>query len=527
MKQDVEGSSTQINEPTVHQRLYHAAKAAWKLAAIVAVFFLIVLSTVLFLLRSAVPATTTYFARFEFKFPGVESGRFPSGDVFSLNEIIEPAVVGPIYDRFKLDSYKIDRGEFFNALSIRPYIPQETEIIERFQQQLADRRLTITERERIEARLRSALDQGSRSGAEVALTLRRTIGIPRELGRSIVQAVPQMWSQYAIEKRGVLRLPNVTASDVAISAQDLSRASLPLGLVMLSQASDRLQARLTNGSRIAGIQTLVEPLSRRSFRDLENDFLDLAVFQINPLIGTLSLYAFEQGLDEVRLLVQQRITELRTESNFNSGIASALSTNVTQFVDSIATLKGRSEARRGVTELSNSQSNGATTTIPQLSENFIDKLVEMSGRGREADENLQRRISDLTARQLQTAEKLVAIKVETEKWEYLLDKLSVREQRLTLDAQGQARLKDRLLSVSKELNRQWDLLNTLESEFAANRLSHTAKLYNLFLTLPDTFKYDPFFNVAAISLVFAASWFVFLAVWAIRVLVIMNRHRRI
>jgi hypothetical protein len=501
-----------------------AFNRTWRIPAAIGIGTLIAFLSVLFLLRSSVPATTTYLARFEFKFPGVESGKFPNGDTFSLNEIIEPAIISPVYERFKLDQYGIDRDEFFNAFSIRPYVPEEGEITERFRQQLADRRLTLTERERLEARLRSLLDEASRGGAEIAMTLRRNFGIPNELGRSIVQMLPQAWSQYEIEKKGVLRLPAFTGSDVGISPSVLESVSLPMALVMLSQASDRLRGRLSDARLVAGIETAIEPSSRKSLRDLENDFHDLEVFKVNPLRAAIPGYAFPEGIEEIRLLAQQRIRELETDRILYSGTATALANTASQFVQSIVVLKGGSEGRRANSEQGGAQLGG-TTTIPQLSENFIDKMIELSARGRASDENQQRYISDLSARQLGTVEKLVRVQTEQEKWQHFLAELDGKTKPVALDETNRARLTRNLLSAAAELNSSWQVLNKLESEFASNRLSHTAQLYNLFLTLPDVVKYDPFFNGAVLSLGLAAAWFVFLSIWAIRSFLHFNRSR--
>jgi hypothetical protein len=526
MKHDQGMHPLAADETNAIQRIFSSLSATWRIAGAIGLGSLIVLLSVLFFLRSTVPAITTYLARLEFKFPGVESGRYPNGEPFSLNEIIEPAVISPIYEKFKLDQFKVDRDEFFNAFSIRPYVPQEAEIAERFQQQLADRKLTVTERERIEARLKSLLDQGSRGGAEIAMTLRRNFDISSELGRSIVQAIPQAWSQYQIEKKGVLRLSGLTVSDVGVSAGAFDSVSLPRAILMLSQAADQFRGRLTEASRIGGIQTLVEPSSRKSLRDLENNFRDLEIFHVNPLRAALSFYQFSEGLEDTRLLIQQRIRELQADERYNSGIATALTATTSQFVQSIVALKGRSEGRRASSDQGNTQLGG-TTTIPQLSESFLDKMVDLSTRGRESDENMQRYIAEINSRQLATAEKLVNVQTEQQKWQHILEELSANDHATSLDDGIRSKLKLELQSTAAEVNSQWLTLNRLQAEFAANRLSHTARLYNLFLTRPDIVRYDPFFNRTVISMGVAAAWLLFVIIWIVRAMLFFNRTQRV
>jgi hypothetical protein len=475
------------------------------LGVLTAAFFLLGL----FVVRSAVPTTTTYLARFEFKFPGVEAGNFPNGDQFSLNEIIEPNIVGTIYDRQALDKFGIDRDEFFNALTIRPFVPQEAEITERFQQQLADRRLTLTEKERLETQLRRLLDQGSKGGAEVALTLRNHVDIPREIGRSIVQAIPLVWSEYMIEKKGVLRLPDFSASSEGLSLDAVKKASISIGILQLIEASDQFRDRLSIARGVGGIQTSIDPKTQKSIRDLANDFNDLELFQINPLRASLPTIAQIDGVEQLRAVAQQKLRALKVQEEYNTSMSKALTSTMDQFVQGIASLKGRSDTRREAP----GTVPGGTSTIPQLSEGFIDKLVDLSTRGRESEEGLQIYVSRLTDRQLSTAETLARIRSQQDDWRNLIDSLKSNDSAAPNDQTNRLKTPDELLSAVARLNDQWATLNRLEVEFTASRLFHTSRLYNLFYTSPDIIRYNPVVNPSVLLLCLAAACLVFFTMW--------------
>src|SRR4051794_30460937 len=73
-------------------RAVSAFAATWQLTALAFVAILVVMIAMLGFLRGAIPSTTTYISRMQFTFPGVGTGRYPNGDLFTVNEIIDPAL---------------------------------------------------------------------------------------------------------------------------------------------------------------------------------------------------------------------------------------------------------------------------------------------------------------------------------------------------------------------------------------------------------------------------------------------------
>lgn len=512
--------------PGKAEHLISLVTSTWRAPLVLGILTAVFLLVGLFFVRFAVPSTTTYLARFEFKFPGVEAARFPNGDRFSLNEIIEPNIVGTIYDRQGLDKFGISRDEFFNALSVRPFVPQEAEITERFQQQLADRRLTLTERERLEGQLRRILDQSSKGAAEVALTLRNRFDIPKEVGRSIVQAIPLAWSQYMIEKKGVLRLPDFTAASEGLSLDAVKKVSPSIGILQLLEAGDQFRIRLDNARKIGGILTVLDAKTQKSIRDVENDFNDLEMFRINPLRASFPAIAQIDGAEQSRAVAQQKLRTLLVEDEYNASISKALTSATDQFVQGIASLKGRGDSRRSGSEAPSGVSGGGTSTIPQLSEGFIDKLVDMSTRALESEQRLQNYVSTWTDRQLLTSETLARIRSQQDKWRNIIDSLKANDPAAPIDQANRSRISDELLSVISRLNDQWATLNRLELEFSASLIFHTGRLYNLFYTSPDIIRYNPIMNPSVLLLCLAAACLVFFTAWFGRVSLYYLRSTR-
>src|SRR5262249_57530114 len=99
-------------------------------------------------------------------FPGVETDRYPNDTRFTINEILDPAILDQVYNDLELNRFGVSHEAFYSAFSIRPFSPTEGEIVDLFRQQLADRRLTFVDRGRLQQQLRNRLQAASPSAPE-------------------------------------------------------------------------------------------------------------------------------------------------------------------------------------------------------------------------------------------------------------------------------------------------------------------------------------------------------------------------
>src|SRR5262249_27594022 len=179
--------------------------------------------------------------------------------------------------------------------SIRPFALTEPEILGRYRQQMADRRLSFAERERLEQQLKGQLAQASRGAAELSFLPPRRPVIPVPIGRAIVHKVPLVWSQLAIERKGVLRIPGFTGAATVMAPDAIDRQPLPLVIVALIEASEWLDERLSELLKSPGVGTVRDPTTGKSIRDLERDLRDVQLFHINLLRAQLVDYRFDDG----------------------------------------------------------------------------------------------------------------------------------------------------------------------------------------------------------------------------------------
>jgi hypothetical protein len=505
-------------------RIANALRATWRFPAIAAVVLAVLSAAAFLILRVVLPSTTTTFiSRIQFTFESEERRRYPNGVLFTINEILDLPILAAVYNRLELEHFSIEREEFYAGFSIRPFALTELEIVEQVRQQLSDRRILSVERERLEQQLRTRLEQASRRAAELSFTVRPPLVLPPEVGRAIVQLVPRVWSQDAIEKKGILRLKTFSGVMNVISRELIGQQALPLSILALTEASLRLDERLAEMSNTPGIWTVRDPASGKSFRDFERDIRDLQLLHIKPLRAALTTYAFPKNGGELRAILQQHINDLEILQADAAKQAEAVGESLTRFVDAIASPARASPARRAPERQGAEQGAAGGTTIPQVGEGFIDRIIELTRASRDAERN-QAFIMDQTTTQLDLNRRAIAYGIEQTRWKEMLANLPSDGTAPEPDEVARERIVQQLRFAIDEINAKWAALSGLESESGANRLSRTAEVYVPLVPGRDVIRYDPIFNRSTFVAVMSAVVLFSLGLWGLLAALFLRRE---
>ena len=483
------------------------------------IVLVVVVIAALVALRASFPPTRVYLSQFHFTFPSAKSGRYPNNNPFTINEILDPAILGVVYDQLDLGKYEVDRNQFYGSFSIRPFVIAESDITDRFRQQMADRRLSFVERERLEQQLRMQLAQASRGAAELTYLPQRRPVIPVAVGRAIVHRVPLVWSQLAIEKKGVLRIPGFSAAANVVDPDVVDRQPPPLAIVGLVEAGERLDDRLTELMKTSGVLTVRDSVSGKSIRDLERDIRDLQLFHINPLRAQLVQYRFDDGGPALQQIVERRINDIDVRAAGFAKQSEAVGDAIAQFVQSTAGLRGRSVDRKPAE--GGAASGG--TTIPQVGETFIDRIIELTRKDREAEQD-RTYLVERTQKQLDLNQQAIALRSEQGRWKDLLSDLrSDKAARTDLDDAARARMARELRYVIAEANANWAALSRMEDDFSAKRTGRTAEIYAPYAAYRDVVSNDLILNTTVLGATFWGLIIFFLGFWAIRAALLLTR----
>jgi hypothetical protein len=496
------------------RRIPNALRATWRMPLIATVILLVLTVAILLVLRTMFPPARIFLSQFHFTFPAV-GNRYPNDVPFSINEILDPVILDAVYDQLELDKYGIQRNQFYGAFSIRPFA---SETSERYRKQLADRRLSFVERERLEQQLKNQLAQDSRVTAELSFIPPQMPAIPITIGRAIVHKVPLVWSQLAIEIKGVLRIPGFTSGANLIVPEAINRQPLPLVIVAVVEASHRLDDRLRELLlKTPGILTVRDPVAGKSIRDLDRDVRDLQLFHVSPLRAQLVSYRFDNGDNALKQLVERRINDIEIQAAGLTRQAEAVGDSVTHYVQAIAAVRGRPVERRATDP---APASGGQA-IPQVGETFINRIIELTRQDRDK-EQVRLFIADQTQTQFELSRRAIELRSEQDQWKELLANLqSNTVARKDLDEATRGQMERELRYAIDETNAKWAALSRMETELAASRTGRIAEIYAS--PNSDVVFDDLILNTRILAVVLSGLTTVFLGLWGIRAAALFTR----
>ena len=147
--------------------------------------------------------------------------------------------------------------------------------------------------------------------------------------------------------------------------------------------------------------------------------------------------------------------------------------SIAQYVQASAGLRGRTTEKKAP---EGSAASGGTT-IPQVGESFIDRIIELTRSDRDAEQD-RRFIAERTQKQFEYNERAIALRSEQDRWKELLaDLRSDAAARKDLDEATRGRIAQQLRYAIEDANAKWAAMSRIEAEFAANRTGRTAEIY--------------------------------------------------
>ena len=156
----------------------------------------------------------TYHLPIQLNFEGVDRGSYPNGTPFNLSELLAPNVIQSVFEQNNLDQYGISLSEFSTQVRVTPYAIEILLIQEKYRKILDNKGLAyqdidiILDKQKEEVRL-------AYSGGRYRLSFTPSnLNIPDNIINNTLFDIPKIWSQKAINQRGVLNIKLVTAKGI-------------------------------------------------------------------------------------------------------------------------------------------------------------------------------------------------------------------------------------------------------------------------------------------------------------------------
>jgi hypothetical protein len=329
-----------------------------------AVVAFVVVAVVLY---ARMPRETLASIGFRVTFEGAEEDEYPNGTKFSSAEIASTPVLEEVFRRNELKQYTTFQ-DFKDSMFILHANPDLEMLSYEYQGKLADNRLTPVDRARIEEEFRNKRE--SLKSPAYSLNLRRTerlVRIPTPILSKVLQDTLSTWAQQAAERKGATKYNIAILSKSSLKMESLAAADFVIGVDMLRSTLERMLKSIEEIAKVPGAEAVRFGADQMSLADVRAHTEDLIRFHVEPLLGIIRSNGLSRGSPRPDVYFADRLFEVRLRREEVRQRMSSLQQALNSYQQTAAgpAITSSGEARTGA-------------VTPQLSESFIDRIVQLS-----------------------------------------------------------------------------------------------------------------------------------------------------
>jgi hypothetical protein len=314
------------------------------------------------------PRETVASISFRLTFEGAEDDRYPNGTKFSSAEIIATSVLEEVYRRNELKTYATFQA-FKESMFILHSNPDLEMLAYEYQGKLSDSRLTPVDRARIEEEFHKKRE--SLKSPAYSLNMRRLDGvvrIPSNILAKVLQDTLSTWAQQAADRKGATKYNIAILSKNSLKMDAYSNADFVIGVDMLRNALERVLKSIEDIAQVPGAEAVRLAEDQMSLADVRARSEDLIRFGVEPLLGTIRTNGLSRDGARPDVYFSDRLFEVQLKrEEIRQRMAS-----LQQALNSYQKTAGPGTAPVP----SEGRTSGGVT--PQVSESFIDRLVQLS-----------------------------------------------------------------------------------------------------------------------------------------------------
>jgi len=380
--------------------LLAAAGAAAAAAAVLAVY----------VLRPSHQETSLTF---RLLFPGVEKGQYPNGGPFLPTDIVATPVLEAVFQRDELARF-LRFDEFKDALAVFDDNPALDRLRREYQDRLSARNLTTAERDKLESAYQAKLK--ALQNGEFTLVARlggRLDSWRPPLSGKVLEDVLAVWAEQS-RSRGVFHFDVSTFSDNILPHPPFVE-DYPILLDRLRVALNRILDNLSQLSAVPGARLIRAGHRHVSIGELQVALEDDLHFKLGMIEAPVYAMGFFRNPLLTNTYIREQMFRLQLATDEARNRADAIKEALARYAAS------RPGAARTGGNANATTATGATPAA-QVSDSFLDRVVEMSYQG--ADVSFRQ---DLSRKLIDADRELAGIESERQIYERILKDLGESE----------------------------------------------------------------------------------------------------
>ncbi len=413
---------------------------------------------------------------FRMDFDGVQDGKYPNGSKFSIEDLLSEPILRRVYDENELKKYA--KFEKFRAAVFVTSSNRVLELLEmEYRVRLADSRLQTIDRQRIEREFREKA--GALKTSTFQLTLMRSERL-REMDPSLMEKVLRgilnAWADDAAKIRGALKYDVPTYSRTMIRKEELQAQDYLIGFDMLRSKVNRAVSSVDELLKVPGIQVIRLPGSGVSLPEVRFRLVDINNYHFNPALGLIR----ETRLSKDGLPLHRYVANRLFEASLDLSLAQERERKLREAFDAYIGAETPGAAIRKGSSADGfagaGREAGTSAVIPQLSESFIDRLIQLTGRNTDVGfrQELTERIIIAGAQQMASAKEVAFYKdLQAAFGSAALDKGASRY------PNAAKQIESYLSSAAEELGKSLDDIEAIYELISARNLRPASFLYTV------------------------------------------------
>lgn len=335
------------------------------------------------------PTERTATIEFRLLFDGAAENKYPNDSPFNPAELVDTSVLNEVYRTDDLQRFG-PYEDFKSSMAVLSASPERDQLDLDYASRLSDTRLTTIERTRIEDEYHKRRD--AIRDPVFLLSMRRVTWVrnmPKDLAQKVLNDTLATWARQADQEKGALKFKVDALSKNLLSPSILTDEYL-LAVDSLRTQTNRLLRMASELSDLPGAATVRSAKDGVSLSEVRANLEDIQQYQIYPLVSTIRSEGVARNPQMVLRFVRSQVTQTGIARDATRNKVQAMERALQGYMARAGRAPDTSGTPTGGPSRAVAPGSNLQTVIPQLSDSFLDRLVEMSS---------QTQVADMTYRQ--------------------------------------------------------------------------------------------------------------------------------
>ena len=398
---------------------------------------------------------TQWSTSLEFRpvFKGAQQGEYPNGLNFSPTDALDPTLVSQVYDKNQVQSYCTPE-EFRSGFTTQETSAELRFLDLEFQARLADAKLSLVDRDRLQANYRARRQAIPRQYMLMWLRSDGCSKVPAAVATKSLTDLLMTWASDADSRRGVMKFRVSVLTPAVFDTAGAEEQTLLIRAYLVRAAAVRVIENITEVELLPGAELIHVGGDRVSFAQVRARLEDLLQMQLVSYIVLAGQGLGDEGIRWVRGALEQEVIKRRV-----------LDEQAAAYQEALREYSGGSAIPPSVAQRSQG-GTAAPPLTPQVDLTFIDRMVELTETNTSFRQELIRKMVDA---------KVAAAQTNIDRYTQLLADLKAGSN----SSATMADIEGRLLAIINEAKTQVKLFNELYNEFSAVSLRPASSMYRI------------------------------------------------